>query len=106
LPEGAVILGSSGKDHQEIWAIGDNVLCFQSSPELNKTFVVDLIINKLYDIGKIDDKMKNQSLEEIDDEVVPMSRHFMMKCIRNYLRTPNIHQIKIQKEKIIELKKI
>ena len=50
--------------------------------------------------------MKNQSLEEIDDEVVPMSRHFMMKCIRNYLRTPNIHQIKIQKEKIIELKKI
>jgi hypothetical protein len=28
LPEGAAILGSSGKDHQEIWAIGDNVLCF------------------------------------------------------------------------------
>jgi hypothetical protein len=33
--------------------------------------------------------MKNQSIEEIDDEIVPISRHFVMKCIKNYLRTPN-----------------
>mgnify|MGYP000040867499 FL=1 len=55
LPEGAVLCGISQRTHNEIWTIADRVLCLQSSPEVNSTFIKELIINKLYDIGKIDD---------------------------------------------------
>jgi GMP synthase-like glutamine amidotransferase len=63
LPKEAQVLGHSTKTQNEIWQIPNRVLCFQSSPEINKTYIKELIINKLYDIGKLDDNQKNQSLE-------------------------------------------
>ena len=59
LPEGAVLHGSSNRAHNEIWTVADRVLCIQSSPELNASYIKELIINKLYDVGKLDDNYKN-----------------------------------------------
>ena len=80
---------SHNRAHHEIWTMSDKVLCFQSSPEINKTYIKDLIITKLYDGGEIDESQKNMSLEQIDDEMIPMSRHFIMKCINSFIRYPN-----------------
>ena len=55
LPDKAILHGSSNRCHNEIWTIADRVLCLQSSPELNTTYIKELIINKLYDVGKLDD---------------------------------------------------
>lgn len=94
------MLGQCTRCHYELWYIPERVLCIQSSPELNKTFVKELVINKLYDIGKIDDKLKNQSCEQVDDEMIPNSRHFLMKCIFNFTRLPNDHLIELYEERI------
>ena len=100
LPEGSQIYGESSRTHNEIWGINDRVLCFQSSPEINKTFVKDLVINKLYDVGKIDDKIKNLSMEQVDDELIPNSRHFILKCIHRFIKTPNEHLVRLAEERL------
>ena len=95
LPEGAVLHGSSNRTHNEIWTISDRVLCMQSSPEVNTTYIKELILKQLYDIGKLDDTQKSQGIEQLNDEMKPMSRHFIVKCMHEFLKTPNIHRLKI-----------
>lgn len=88
------------RSQYEIWHISDRVLCFQGSPELNKTFVKELVINKLYDNGKIDDKLKNTSLEQVEDDLIPNSRHFALKIVKEFLKTPNNHLIKLYENRL------
>jgi hypothetical protein len=54
-------------------------------------FIKELIVNKLYDSGKIDDNQKNQMFEKLEDVSIPMSRHFMLKCIHSFIKLPNEH---------------
>lgn len=89
LPDGAMLYGSSNKVNNEIWTIQDRVLCVQSTPEVNSKYINDLIINKLYDIGKLDDNQKQQGIELLNDENKPMSRHFLLKIMLNFLKTPH-----------------
>ena len=67
LPQGAVNLGYSDRTENEIWRIEDKVLAFQSHPEFNSNFIEELIINKMYDVGKLDDMQKDEVLERIND---------------------------------------
>ena len=55
LPKGAMCLGSSDKTKNEIWTLGGRVLCIQFHPEFNTYFIEELIINKMYDVGQLDD---------------------------------------------------
>jgi GMP synthase-like glutamine amidotransferase len=71
LPEGAVLLGSSSTTLQELWSIEDRVLGCQSSPEFNFTYIRELIINKLYEMGHLDENQKNANLEAIITEKIP-----------------------------------
>lgn len=57
----------------------------------------------MYDVGKIDDKLKNLCLEQVDDEIIPNSRHFIIKCIRSFLKTPNEHLIRLYEDQIAAL---
>ena len=98
LPENTELLGSSTRTRSEIWSIGDQILCMQASPEVNRTYIKNLIIEKLYDEGKLDDLQKNKSLDELDEEFIPISRHFMLKCLHEFLKTPNTELLRIYKE--------
>lgn len=57
----------------------------------------------MYDAGKIDDNQKNQSFELLDDVLIPNSRHFIIKCMVSFLKTPNEHMINLHNEEIREL---
>ena len=73
----------------------DRVLCIQSNPEINKTYIKELIINKLYDVGKLDDNEKTKALDGLDEMLIPISRHFILKCMFNFLKIPNNHMNKV-----------
>lgn len=93
----------SNRTQNEIWTIKDRVLCFQCSPEINKTYIKELIINKLYDVGKLDDNQKNASIEQLEDMMIPISRHFILKCLEMFLKTPNEEMQKLFKREVDEL---
>ena len=63
LPDEAILHGSSDRTKHELWTIGDRILSMQPHPELNSYLLEILIINKLYDLGRLDDNMKNEALE-------------------------------------------
>jgi len=71
----------------------------QSSPEVNTTYIKELIINKLYDIGKLDDMQKSMGLDQLVDEMTPISRHFILKCICEYLKQCNKAYQKVYTER-------
>ena len=75
----------------------------QGSPEINKTYIKELIINKLYDVGKLDDNQKNQSLEQLEDGLVPISRHFLLKCMVYFLKVPNDAMLSLVNKEANEL---
>lgn len=57
----------------------------------------------MYDLGKIDDNQKNKFWDQLDDTLIPTSKHFMMKCILNFIKMPNDHLLYQQNEEIREL---
>ena len=69
----------------EAWGIGEQVLCLQSHPEFNISFVVELMINKLYDQGRMDDVQKKECIAKTKNTSMPLSRHTMNKFIFNFL---------------------
>lgn len=87
LPPDAVLQGSSERTDHELWTIGERVLSMQSHPELNNYIVETLIINKLYDLGRFDDNLKNEALERTYDPEKPLTRNIMLKMIQAFLRS-------------------
>ena len=67
LPQNAVNLGYSDRTENEIWRVEDRVLCVQSHPEFNANYIEELVVNKLYDVGKLDDMQKDDVLEKVND---------------------------------------
>jgi len=51
IPDNAIVLASGQSSHTEMWTKQDRVLCMMSSPDYNQTFIKELIINKLYEVG-------------------------------------------------------
>lgn len=98
LPDGAELLGSSIRTHNEIWTIPDRILGIQSSPEVNKYYIKELIITKLYETGKLDEGLRNQSIEQLEYELIPSSRHIILKCMNKFIKDPNRHLMKIHQD--------
>ena len=63
LPDGAILHGKSDRTSIEIWTLEDRVFAMQAHPELSSYLIDKLIIHKLYDIGRLDDNLKNEALE-------------------------------------------
>jgi len=61
LPDDAVILGTSKRIENEIFGIGNQVLCMQCHPEFNATHIQRNAIEKRYDRGLLDDAQKKEA---------------------------------------------
>jgi len=85
LPPNAQQLGSSKRTDNEIWHINERVLCIQSHPEFNVHYIKELIVNKMYDTGKLDDVQKNECLEKIRNVTLSLSRNTMNKFLYQFL---------------------
>ncbi|CDW71898.1 UNKNOWN [Stylonychia lemnae] len=90
LPPDAELHGTSERTQVEIWTLKDRIFAMQAHPELNSQLIEDLVINKLYDIGRLDDNLKNEALENIYDPSKPLNRHAMLKFIYNFIRRPYV----------------
>ena len=71
---------------------------------MNISFLKELIINKEYESGRLMDEQKNQIFESIEDIQPQLFRHFIMKCLKSFLKMPNNHMIILLKEKIRKIK--
>lgn len=67
LPHGAVNLGYSDRTENEIWRIDNRVLAVQTHPEFNANYIEELIVNKMYDAGRMNDMQKDEVLERVND---------------------------------------
>ena len=57
------------------------MLCLQAHPEQNVNFIEELIVSRLYDLGQLDDMLKNESLDRLRNTSMLMSRNTMNKFI-------------------------
>jgi GMP synthase-like glutamine amidotransferase len=55
LPDFGVLYGSSERTPVEIWGVENRILAFQCHPEFNSYYIQELVINKMYDQGRLDD---------------------------------------------------
>ena len=85
LPQGGESLGGSVHSNNEIWKIGERVFCLQAHPEYNIEFVEELIVSRLYDLGQLDDMLKNESLDRLRTSSLLMSRNTMNRFITHFL---------------------
>lgn len=85
LPQGATNLAYSDRTENEIWMIDERVLCIQSHPEFNASYIEELIINKMYDVGKMDDMQKDEVLERLYDNDHFLTRNVLNLFIFNFL---------------------
>ena len=85
LPSGAVNLGYSNRTEHEIWRIDNRVLCIQGHPEYNASYIEEIIINKMYDIGKLDDMQKDEVLERVNDNEQNLTRNVLNMLIFSFI---------------------
>ncbi len=72
---------SARTDQPILWGIGDRVLGMQAHPSFNTNIMHELIVNKLYEAGKIDDPIKLKFIDDIYDCERPIMRHTLLKVI-------------------------
>ena len=77
LPLGAVKLGYSDRTDHEIWKMDDRVLCIQSHPEFNASYIEELVINKMYEEGKLNDMQKDEVNEKVNDTDALLTRNVL-----------------------------
>lgn len=88
LPEGGISHGYSTRTKQQIiWTLkGSNrVLGLQIPPSFNINIMHELIINKLYENGKIDDPLKTRFTDDIYDTERPLMQHVLLKIITAFM---------------------
>ena len=85
LPNGAVNLGYSDRTENEIWRIEDRVLCIQSHPEFNANYIEEMIVNKMYDTGELDDMKKDEVLERINNNELLLTRNVLNMFIFSFI---------------------
>jgi hypothetical protein len=57
----------------------------QAHPVFNANIMHELIVNKLYENGKIDDPLKIKFIEDIYDSERPIMHNTLLKVIRAFL---------------------
>jgi hypothetical protein len=88
LPPEAVVHGVSTRTQQPIiWTLKGNSRIFglQAHPSFNTNIMHELIVNKLYENGKIDDPMKIKFIEDIYDPSRPIMHNTLLKVTRAFL---------------------
>jgi len=61
------------------------VLGLQIPPSFNINIMHELIINKLYENGKIDDPLKTRFTDDIYDTDRPLMQHVLLKIIHSFM---------------------
>eukprot|EP00357_Protocruzia_adherens_P018322 CAMPEP_0115019220 /NCGR_PEP_ID=MMETSP0216-20121206/29305_1 /TAXON_ID=223996 /ORGANISM="Protocruzia adherens, Strain Boccale" /LENGTH=434 /DNA_ID=CAMNT_0002390631 /DNA_START=1 /DNA_END=1305 /DNA_ORIENTATION=+ len=61
LPDNATLYASSAGAYNELWGIGDNVLCFQAHPEVNRDMWDSVLKDRLVMRKIIDQEMKEKA---------------------------------------------
>jgi hypothetical protein len=59
----------------------------QAHPEQNVNFIEELIVSRLYDLGQLDDMLKNESLDRLRNCTMLMSRNTMNRFITMFLKS-------------------
>ena len=85
LPHSAVNLGYSDRSPNEIWRIDNRVLAIQSHPEFNSNYIEELIVNKMYDVGKLNDMQKDEVLERINDNSLLLTRNVLNMIVFSFI---------------------
>ena len=49
----------------------------QFHPEYNCHFIEELIINKMYDAGQLDDMQKNEAIDRIKNNELPLTKNLV-----------------------------
>ena len=57
----------------------------QFHPEFNSYFIEELIINKMYDVGQLDDTQMTEALENTKDPQIPLTRNIINRIAFNFL---------------------
>lgn len=63
----------------------NRVLGLQIAPSFNINIMHELIINKLYENGKIDDPLKTRFTDDIYDTERPVMQHVLLKVIKAFM---------------------
>ena len=85
IPQGAQTFSSSRRCQYEMWGIGKQVLCLQSSPEFNINVVEELVISKWYDQGRMDDVQKKEASAKVKNFAVPLTRNTLQRFVYQFL---------------------
>ena len=88
LPPNGVSHGFSTRTNQQIiWTLKDSnrVLGLQIPPSFNINIMHELIINKLYEYGKIDDPLKTRFTDDVYDTERPLMQHVLLKIINAFM---------------------
>ena len=85
LPHGAVNLGYSDRTENEIWRIDNRVLAVQSHPEFNSHYIEELIVNKMYDAGRMNDMQKDEVLDRVNDNDLYLTRNVLNLFIYRFI---------------------
>ena len=88
LPKDAQVHGKSVRtEHPIFWSLKSNsrILGIHAHPSFNTNIMHELIVNKLYENGKIDDPIKIKFMEDIYDSERPVMPNTMLKVIRSFI---------------------
>ena len=89
LPEDTTIVhGVSSKTGQIIiWTTKDaRVMGLNTHSGFNTNMMHQLVVNKLYENGKIDDAIKMRFIEAIYDTEKSLTRHTILKVVETFLK--------------------
>ena len=82
-PDGVAHGVSTRTDQVIIWTLknSNRIMGLQAPPSFNVNIMHELIINKLYENGKIDDPLKSRFTEDIYDTERPLMQHALLRII-------------------------
>jgi len=83
-----VVHGQSVRTEQPVvWTLKDTnrILAIQAHPSFNTNIMHELIVNKLYENGKIDDPLKIKFIEDIYDSQRPIMHNTLLRVVRTFL---------------------
>ena len=87
LPSGAVNLGYSDRTENEIWHVPDRVFAVQCHPEYSNSYMEEMILNKLYEDGLLNDMTRDEVMERINDSELSLTRSVLNLVIFAFIYT-------------------
>ncbi len=58
----------------------------QSHPEFNAPYIIENIINKIHDLGKIDDTQAQEFIDVLTSGEMQLNRHLTLKIAYHFLK--------------------